>query len=200
MPDVIEGKLKFQFPAGWHLSKFDDSTWYRDEIKSTVKSMDILATSGSHHWWIEVKDCASFERDNRPRLSPSEPSEVNLVRQWVTSQGYQDKVAISRKKPFIVDELAEKVEGTLYSLAAAQRQGVGHTKAAQILPLAEVFSPSNQWQIVLLLTWEPVDFKRLAAKLRDKLKQRLKVHNVHCYVLNESELAPQQPWTLKRLP
>lgn len=200
MTDVIEGKLRFQFPAGWALSKFDESPWYRDEIKATVKSMDILAASGQTHWWIEVKDCASFEPHNRPRLAPAEPNEVDLVRQWAKSQGHQGTVAVGRKKPFIVDEVAEKVEGTLCALAAALRAGPGHTKAAPVLPQSGVCSPAAKWSVVLLLTWDPVDFNRLAARLRDKLKQRLRVHNLHCYVLNESDTAPQQPWTLTRLP
>lgn len=200
MPDVIEGQLRFQFPEGWVVSKFDDTPWYREEIKTTVKSMDILATSEQTHWWIEVKDCATFEPHNRPRLAPAEPAEVAVVRQWVQDQGHQGTVAVTRKKPFIVDEVAEKIEGTLCALAAALRAGPNHAKAAPVLPQSGVCSPDSKWNVVLLLTWDPVDFNRLAARIKDKLTQRLKVHRVHCFVLNESEAAPQQPWTLTRLP
>lgn len=194
-------RLRFDFPEPWLALKFDDSAWYRDRMKSRVKAMDIVACHGDTHWWAEVKDCKGFEPDNQPRLSPNNDSdEVVAVRAWVNSHGYGRAVTVKRAKPFVVDEVAEKLEGTLVSLAAAVRADTGQMDAAKVIPFAQVIGGEAQWSVVLLLTWDPDanDFPRLAIRLRDKLRQRLAAYKVQCFVLNENDVAPQQPWTLMR--
>ncbi|MEY4980505.1 MAG: hypothetical protein RLZZ352_2775, partial [Pseudomonadota bacterium] len=184
----------------WLALKFDDTAWCRDVIKTRVKAMDVLACSGAAHWWIEVKDCLGFEPANQPRLSPNDPAAVAAVREWAQAQGHRDAVFVKRAKPFVVDEVAEKLEGTLVSLAAAVRADPPHADAAEVLRFALVMDASAQWSVVLLLTWNPAarDFGRLAMRLGDKLRQRLAAYNVQCFVLNERESAPNQPWTLTR--
>ncbi len=202
MPEpIVEDQLSFDFPAPWIALKFDHTAWYRETIKTRVKAVDIVAFSGSRHWWIEVKDCLGFEPDNLPRLRPGDQPAVELARDWVESQGLQDYVAVRRTKPFIVDEVAEKLEGTLVSLAAAARAGTGQVQAAHVLPAAGVMYPQAEWSLVLLLIWNPAakDFGRLALRLRDKLAKRLQAFNIECFVLNEAESAPQQPWRVARL-
>lgn len=195
-------QLRFDFPEPWLAVKFDDTAWYRDAIKSRVKAMDIMACHGSSHWWVEIKDCKGFEPENLPRLSPNPDSvEVMAVREWARNHGYGRAVAIKRAKPFVVDEVAEKLEGTLASLAAAVRASAGRADATNVAPFAQVIHGAAQWSVVLLLTWNPSarDFGRLAMRLRDKLQQRLAAYNVQCFVLNESDVASQQPWTLTRV-
>ena len=197
---AVGRQLRFDFPEPWLALKFDDTAWYRDEVKSRVKAVDIVACHGNSHWWVEVKDCKGFEPENLPRLSPNPDSaEVVAVREWARNQGYDRAVTVKRAKLFVVDEVAEKLEGTLVSLAAAQRTDAGNAQAAEVTPFAQVADASVQWSVVLLLTWNPRDFGRLAMRLRDKLQQRLAAYNVQCFVLNESESAPHQPWTLTRV-
>lgn len=199
MPEtVVEGRLRMDFAEGWQALKFDASPWYRDVIGSRVKAVDLVAWQTGTHWWIEIKDCAGFEADNLPRLSPVDPPAVATVRQWTQSQGHARDVQVRRAKPFIVDEVAEKIEGTLVSVAAAARAGMVDQKAREIQPLAEVMNSGIGWNIVLLLAWSPTDFNRLAMRLRDKLIARLAAYNVQCFVLNEGGSAPQQPWTVTR--
>lgn len=192
-------QLRFDFPQSWQALKFDDAPWYRNTIQTRVKAMDLVACLDAAHWWIEVKDCKGFETDNRPRLSPSDPEEVAVVKTWAKSQGHDRAVSIQRAKPFVVDEVAEKLEGTLVSLMAAARADARNADAQKLNPFARVLEGSAQWSVVLLLTWDAPDFGRLAMRLRDKLRQRLAAYNVQCFVLNENESAPQQPWTLKRV-
>jgi len=163
--------------------------------------MDVVASHDAIHWWIEIKDCKGFEADNLPRLSPSDPAEVAAVKAWAKSQGHDCAVAIKRAKPFVVDEVAEKLEGTLASLVAAARAVPAHADAADVVHFARVVDAAAQWSVVLLLTWNPSarDFGRLAMRLRDKLRQRLAAYNVQCFVLNENESAPHQPWALTRV-
>ena len=202
---IFEGsagrQLRFDFPEPWLAVKFDDTAWYREEIKTRVKAMDVVARHDASHWWIEVKDCKGFEADNLPRLSPNDPPEAATVKAWAKSQGHDRAVAIKRAKPFVVDEVAEKLEGTLASLAAAQRAGPAQADAAAVVQFARVMDAAAHWSVVLLLTWDPSarDFGRLAMRLRDKLRQRLAAYNVQCFVLNESESAPHQPWMLTRV-
>lgn len=194
-------QLRFDFPEPWQALKFDESAWYRNTIKTRVKAMDLVACLDATHWWIEVKDCKGFEADNRPRLSPSDPEEVAVVRTWAKSQGHDRAVSIQRAKPFVVDEVAEKLEGTLLSLAAAVRATPVQTDAAAVAPFARAMDAAAQWSVVLLLTRNPAarDFGRLAMRLRDMLRKRLAAYNVQCFVLNESESAPHQPWTVTRV-
>jgi hypothetical protein len=51
--------LKFDFPASWSVSKYDDWNFYRNQflrIGSGVKAVDIIALSEDTAWMIEVKD------------------------------------------------------------------------------------------------------------------------------------------------
>lgn len=199
---VVEGRLRFDFPAPWQVVKFDDTAWYRETIKSRVKAVDLVAFSGDRHWWIEVKDCLGFEMENFPRLIPGDQPVVETVREWAKLQGHMNHVVVKRAKPFIVEEVAEKLEGTLVSLAAARRAALSEeVPVAEVLSAAGVMAPEAEWTLVLLLTWKPEarDFDRLAMRLRDKLDKRLAAFRLDCFVLNENERAPAQPWSVTRI-
>lgn len=200
-PLDIEGKLRFSFPDPWLALKFDDTVWYRSVMQSRIKATDVVACAGDTHWWVEVKDCLGFEAANMPRLSPIDLPEVVAAREWAKAQGHRKVVSVKRAKPFIVDEVAEKLEGTLLSLAAATRRGGADANAAKVLPFAQAWHLGSQWSVVLLLTWNPAakDFGRLAMRLNDKLRQRLAAYQVACFVVNEGTPAPNQPWRLTRI-
>ena len=51
--------LKFDFPASWSVSKYDDWNFYRNQylrIGSGIKAVDLIALSADTAWMIEVKD------------------------------------------------------------------------------------------------------------------------------------------------
>jgi hypothetical protein len=182
---AVGRQLCFDFPDPWLALKFDSTAWYREAIKTHVKAVDIVACHGATHWWIEVKDCTGFEPANLPRLSPGDSPPVGLVREWASNQGHGAAVKVKRARPFVVDEVAEKLEGTLVSLVAAARAGGLQADASAVTPFAQVFEAAAQWSVVLLLTWNPAakDFGRLAMRLRHKLQQRLAAYNAQCFVL-----------------
>lgn len=200
---IFEGDLRFEFHAEWLALKFDDTSWYRSTARDGVKAVDVVACNpaGTIHWWLEIKDCMGFESDNLPRLSPTPPEAVGQTKSWLLAQGYGREVQAKRAKPFVVDEVAEKLEGTLVSLIAAGRASPGQQDALEVHSFAKVMEAAAQWSVVLLLTWNPTarDFGRLAMRLRDKLQQRLAAYNVQCFVLNQSESAPHQPWAVTRV-
>lgn len=200
MPDLTEGKLKLQFASSWAAVQIDSHVWYRDGMGSCVKAMDMLAVEGTSHWWIEIKDCAGYEPENLPRLSPSDPPEVAAAQTWIASQAIDSAVKASRKKLFVGEEVAQKFEGTLATLVAARRAAALDVTANTLLPYTAAVDAGVDFSVVLLLCWNTPDFRRLAMRLRDKLRQRLHAYQVQCFILNEHDSAPSQPWTLTRIP
>jgi len=199
MPDLdIEGKLTLSFPRGWKAIKFDDQAWYRDDIKSQVKAVDVVAVRGTTCWWIEVKDCAGYEAENMPRLTQADPPAVSKTREWIKKQALDKQVQVRRYKPFIVDELFEKFMGTMVCTAVAQRSCISSKNAADIKPYMVAMSDKVALNFVLLLTWGGADFKRLAKLLKSKMDQRMSAMNVSCFVVGENEQASGQPWRVCR--
>jgi hypothetical protein len=195
--ELDEGRLRFAFPADCEVVKFDDSDWYRRTQRDGIKGMDFLVTQGHQHWWVEVKDCQGFENENKPRLSPAEPVALEPSRKWLQTMAYDDSVQVKRKKPFILDEVAEKLHGTLLTLMAARRAPADNS-ARVLHPFMAVVDGSPAWTVVLLLTWEDRDFKRLAVRLQDQFAKKLKTFRVQTYIINTLIPLPHQPWIVTR--
>lgn len=71
----IDG-LSFDFPDEWHVDKYDEWSFYRNQfirMRDGIKSLDLLAIdSDKTAWLIEVKDYQQY-----PRTKPSElPREI----------------------------------------------------------------------------------------------------------------------------
>lgn len=198
---IIEGTLQLTFAAGWQAVQIDQTDWYRDSdaIGSQVKAMDVTAYGPEGHWWIEIKDCAGYEADNQPRLAAEPPQEVKATRTWIQGKGWGQRVEARRAKLFLADEVFHKVVGTMVSLSAASRAPVANTRAVAVQPYAAAYMPGTRWTVVLLLTWCGSDYGRLAGRLKTALEQRLRAFNVACFVVNETVVAPGQPWTVGRL-
>lgn len=61
MTAITEGKFTFSFPPGWHVRKYDDTTFYRKHFQSFAggsEAVDFLAFNASEKecWLIESKD------------------------------------------------------------------------------------------------------------------------------------------------
>ncbi|MFP4154889.1 MAG: hypothetical protein ACLFSG_04255 [Halothiobacillaceae bacterium] len=176
MVEIREGALLCRFADGWKATKYDETPWHQGRLKSQLRAIDVLATDGAQHWWIEIKDCEGFEQDNRPRMSPTEADEVVETRNWIDQQGWKRKVGARRKKPWIVDEVVEKVRHTLVAIALAEREGEPSLQHHWLV------CGSPPLSVALLLTWGERDYKRLAQRLQDKLNGALAPYNVTGYV------------------
>lgn len=194
MLDITENRLNFQFAEDWNAIKFDDTAWHQVQMKSRLKAMDILACHNQQHWWIEIKDCQGFETENRPRLSQNESAEVKEARDWVDAKGWKPIVSVSRKKAFIVDEILEKMRATLVSLTIASR--VNHPDLSAFSVSA---SQPEKLTIVLLLTWDIKDFKRMARLLQQKLTTALQPYGLQGLVVNELMPVPNLDCTISRI-
>lgn len=67
--------LNFDFPDDWHVSKYDDWSFYRNKFArmwNGIKSLDLLAINPSRTaWLIEVKDYRTYQR-TKPSELPEE--------------------------------------------------------------------------------------------------------------------------------
>lgn len=67
MTSLTEGLLRFDFPLGWHVEKYDETTHYIRHVQNLAdsKAVDIVALSPAPNasiWLIEVKDYRSHPR------------------------------------------------------------------------------------------------------------------------------------------
>jgi hypothetical protein len=193
MIEIAEGNLRFQFADGWKAIKFDDTPFHKNHMKSQLKAMDIIATDHQqHHWWIEIKDCATFEQENQPRLSPIEPTEVRDTRTWIKAKNWDPIVSAARKKLFIIDEILAKLRDTLFSLSISHR--IGHPE----LSAFSIAENSQSLSIVLLITWDIVDFKRFARLLNQKFNVALRPYGMQGYIANELTQIPGLNYSISR--
>lgn len=162
-------------------------------MKSQLKAMDIVATHRQQHWWIEIKDCQTFELENRPRLSPIESSEVDDTRAWVIARGWKPIVSVARRKLYIVDEILAKLRDTLFSLSIARR-----ANQTDLAPYSNFASSPSPPIIVLVLTWDIKDFKRFAKLLHQKLSTALLPYGMQGFIVNELTPVPGLDYTILR--
>jgi len=194
MITIPEGRLRFQFPDEWDAIKFDDTQWHKQKMKNKLHAMDILAIHQQQHWWIEIKDCESFETENRPRMSTTDPTEVLDTRNWVDTKGWKKKVNVTRRKQYIVDEILEKLRDTLFSLSIANREN-----DVEVSSFSKFVNPSLKITIVLVLTWNIIDFKRLAKLLHQKLSTALLPYGLQGFVVNELTPVPDLNCTITKI-
>lgn len=66
MPEITEGQLRFDFPADWEASKFDEWSFYVNQFQSVcggVKAVDVIAVKPNVCLWlIEAKDYRQHHR------------------------------------------------------------------------------------------------------------------------------------------
>ncbi len=193
MAKFIENKLEFDFSPALHVIKYDESEWHRRNFGHRP-ALDFLLSNGQQHWWIEVKDCINFEIQNQFRLSGDAPSEVEKTSDWIAQQGWSEIVKAQRKKPWIVEEIFEKFRSTAVGIALARR--VASTN----------FEPYLEWScaegltVLLLLTWDSREYKRLAERLRARLDQHFQKFNIKTMVVNEHDFSSFIPCAITRVP
>ena len=181
MTQVTEGTLVLTFDPDWQVIKYDDTEWHRRRF-GHHQAMDVLANGAGRYWWIEIKDCEGFEEQNRPRLNPADPQVLTDTRQEFNADGRALELRVSRKKPFIIDEVIGKLRSTLVGVTAARMQN-----DATLQPYVSACDVGAPLTVVLLLTWDIADFGRLARLLQQKLSSALEPYGVKGFVINEPQ-------------
>lgn len=192
MTRLIEERLTFDFLGDLSALHYDKTTLHTKQF-GHYSAVDFLVVIGSKHWWLEIKDCKQYEEVNRPRLSPQDPYELVQTRDWITRKNWKSHVSAVRKKPFIVDEVIQKLRDTMVGLSVAKRLAI-----SDFTPYADWSDSSATLRFILFLTWDAAEFKLVAKRLQHKLNQALKPYGVEGFVVDESTLSLIVPCTVCR--
>lgn len=190
MPKIIEDLLEFDFAASTQAIKYDDTPWMKSRFGS-LPAMDILARERDQQWWIEIKDCEGAEPNNRPRLSAADPAELVETRDWINARGFDSCVRAIRKKPFIIDELVEKLRSTLIGCELAGIRDSLDKQADSVVGTHRLIDGDSPLIVVLYLTWEENEFGRLARGLQTKLDKALRHYGWRGFIVNNSSQLTQ---------
>jgi hypothetical protein len=167
MPRLTDGKLACDFPPAWHVTKYDDWAFYRNQFQSCCtgnKSMDFLGFNPKDQtlWMVEVKDYRQFRRSKDDKISL-----------W-------DEVAI-KARDTLSGLLAAKVEAGHNDHAFAQRS-VTAAKLRVVLHLEQPTSHSKLFPRV----YNPAD-------IQQKIKQLVKPIDPHPCVVELGNMS-RVPW------
>jgi len=186
-------RLEFEFSEQWIVCKYDDRTGFYQKVQQCqgMKAVDFLATNQKEILWIEVKNFRGNSAENSPKLSAAEPAEVQQCRSQCSSN-----IKISRKKPFLADELVKKACDTVSGLV-----GAFYHKDEKLLPHINALKQKLPITIVLFLHQDeyldsPEHFKPLALRLKTRIKQQLNFLNAEVEVVNELTLPENAGWKL----
>lgn len=203
MKQLTEGsgvnKLVFEFPDEWKTLKYDENggfyKQYVDKCQGT-KAVDFLILENNRQLWIEVKNFRDYAEDNRLRLDQNEGKVPGLTetRYYVKQKEWQQQVAVSRKHPFIADEIAQKVRDTCAGIFGATIQEVTEFKEFSIalqekIPVHVVLFLQQDEELDL-----SKDFRRMAQRIADKIKQELVFINATVEVVNQYTLSKNAEW------
>ena len=164
----MEGTLKFSFPDGCQVHRYDNWSFYRNQFQGVAtgcKAVDIVCVVDNVCWLIEIKDYRQHPRTKAIKIE---------------------------------DELAIKVRDTLAGLAAAAinandnqerihaQQALASQKWRVVLHLEQPLAPGG-------LRRNPIDRAMLLEKLRTK---KLKAIDAHPLICDKDSLRPPIPWTV----
>lgn len=189
----------FEFPDDWEALKYDeDSGFYKNFVAKCrgTKAVDFLVLGNNRQLWIEVKNFRSYSEDNRLRLDPNESNVPGLAetRNYIRQNEWNKTVAISRKQPFIADEIARKVRDTCAGIFGATIKEV-----AELQAFSNALHEKMPVHVVLFLQQDEAldkatDFRRMAQRIADKIKQELVFLNATAEVVNQYTLSTHAKW------
>ncbi len=149
---IIENRLSFEFPAGWHATKFDDWAFYRSQflpLHNGISALDILAMDTEKTlWFIEIKDYRPH-----PKASAKDLHDFSDEQEFIK----------------LADKVILKLLGTLASLLPAKTNANNPKEQA----FAEYFLSAKKLCVVLHVEFEmgAVNPANLYSKLRKRLRK-----------------------------
>ena len=177
-----ESNLAFDFSESYVVSKFDDEAFYRDLFNAMPesKAVDFLAANEERYVFLEVKNCAGDEANNRWRIEPE-----NRKRDTVPSAsnvGRRDSLDI---------EVAQKVAMTISALFGAYTCPRPRARAEECARIAGalfdgcVHSGRRRLIVILLLDGEFGCYTRSDKMIRMRIQNSIarKLKWLNCTVL-----------------
>ena len=171
MPDIQEGRLTFTFPETWRVEKYDETSFHKKHFQNLAASKCV--------------DIVAFNTQNDDSLWLIEVKDYRPPHQ-------------RSKRLDLYDEIALKMRDTLASLFLAQRK-----TEAGVHEFAVEAAKKTRIRVVLHLE-QPVKPSRLypevveRSRVRDKLRQKLRVIDEHAIFCEMSNLHPGCAWIVTR--
>lgn len=192
-------KLVFEFPDEWEVLKYDEGGGFYKQFVAKcqgTKAVDFLILEQNRQLWIEVKNFRNYAEDNRLRLDPNENNVPGLTetKNLVKQEEWEQTVAVTRKQSFITDEIAQKVRDTCAGIIGATINEVVELQA-----FSTAFQEKFPVHVVLFLQQDEAldqsnDFRRMAQRIADKIKQQLVFINATVEVINQYTLSEHAQW------
>lgn len=205
MKQLTEGTgdraIVFGFPDEWETHKYDDKDGFHDLFVKKcqgTKAVDFLVLEPNRQLWFEVKNFRGDAEANELRLNPNNNNVPGWLetRAFVETNHWKSQILLSRKKTFLADEIALKVRDTCAGIFGATQQNI-----PEFQPFSSALHSKLPIHIVLFLQQDEerdraIDFRRMAQRLADKIKQQLVFLNVTVEVVNQITLSPNAQWRL----
>lgn len=182
-----ESGLKFGFPHGNHVIKFDDTSYYRSLFNSfpESKGVDFVAVGKDSIAFIEVKNCVGNEGECRWRIRPN-----NRKRETTPT-----KVNVESRDSLDI-EVTQKVAMTLAALVGARSFGESKLSLEELKDVVEaVFSADfiNHKETRYVILFLEGEFgshtrskKMIMSALQKSMRRKLKWLNCKVSVVDSS--------------
>ena len=193
-----ESGLRFAFPESWRVTAYDDqkggeNPFFKDRLNCCLSGVDLLATSDDGPLLlIEVKNFMGDNwSSNEYRFSDAETESVIAVKKFVKNNRHP--VSVRPKKSPLVKEFAKNVTDTLLGLLSAHRDNN---------PELAVFTGDlvkrRPMKFILVTANDHAEFKRLAIRLTDRIKQNLAFMDGSVQVISEQTHPTTSDWSFCR--
>ncbi|MEI7868087.1 MAG: hypothetical protein WCI11_09340 [Candidatus Methylumidiphilus sp.] len=197
---ITEGKdklrLDFEFSDDWIAYKYDEPSkenFYFSISHLGLKAVDVVAKSNKCLLFMEIKYIMA--EDSLSRMSFSANADKVMLDQIRNSlsESDQEKVTITSKKPYIVDEVVKKTKDTILGLLASQRQ----TDKKLAVFNKSLFFDNQPIILILFLERnekfnEPVYFKPMASDLKIYIEKKIGFFgNIQVLVVNSLTISPE---------
>ena len=184
-------KLKLEFSDKWLACKYDDELFYNKIKNQGLKAVDFMALSSKVLLLMEVKYMVKTNETSSLRFTvDADNDKVKKIKDQLTPE-LQKTVIIKSARPYIVDEVTQKVRDTVLGLFASYRN-----EETVLSSYAQSLFTSNNQPILVLLFLErntklnqEEHFKPLASNLKLAIEQKLSfLGNIQVDVVNSLTL------------
>lgn len=190
---LSEGELTFKFSAKWKPYKFDEpvaDNFYHRVKHQGVKGVDFIALSEKTILLMEVKHVIADNKHSRIRLHSKDDDVIlDRVKQKLSCREKRS-VLISSSRPYVAEEIINKIKDTLLVLFAGflnEDEKLSSYNQAIFLdkhPIIFIFFLERKGELNL-----PENFKPMASNLKMAIEQKVSfLGNIKVDVVNTHTL------------
>ncbi len=183
--------LVFEFSDNWQVCKYDEQSCYAEIKYQGFKGVDFMAVSDNGLLLMELKYVLASDEESKLRFTVDADNEKLKEIKALLTPEQQKTVIIKSIRPYLVDEVNNKIKDTLLGLFSGYRKN-----NAELSPYAQrLFNDKNEPVLVLLFLERNTElnkaenFKPLASHLTLAIKQKLNfLGNIEVGVVNSLTL------------